>query len=203
MTTSRIQPPFCLHCQMITCEIWVSFTIVGCVWPGLTHPGCVLPAPEWITTNSAKCMDLRSDFEPIIMHWLHVAHAQCAPIRMDTIAVQLQKGHRNLGLPPNLPCTKFSVMPSKVVLRIKGPSLTSDSGGGPSWFIGAVMMVTSGKAIGFEGHHDQHPCWPSDPLSEEVSCGLVAHFSATHSGNLFLSVLYSPVNQHCRQSETR
>ena len=33
---------------------WVSFTIVGCIWPGLTHPGCILPTPRWITTNSAS-----------------------------------------------------------------------------------------------------------------------------------------------------
>ena len=33
----------------------------------------------------SKCMNLRSDFEPIIMHQPCLAHAQCAPIRMNTV----------------------------------------------------------------------------------------------------------------------
>ncbi len=42
---------------MISCETWVSFTIAGCFRPGKMHPGCVLPAPDWITTNSALVRD--------------------------------------------------------------------------------------------------------------------------------------------------
>ncbi len=32
---------------------WVQLTTAGCVLPGLRHPGCVLPAPGGIMTNSA------------------------------------------------------------------------------------------------------------------------------------------------------
>ena len=43
-----------LHADhMIFCETRVSFTGVGCIWPGLKHPGCGLPVHEVITTNSA------------------------------------------------------------------------------------------------------------------------------------------------------
>ena len=30
----------------------VSFTSIGCIWPGLLHPECSLPTLVWIATNS-------------------------------------------------------------------------------------------------------------------------------------------------------
>ncbi len=41
---------------MTSYEIRVAFTTVGCFRPGKMHPGCILPVPDWITTNSASVL---------------------------------------------------------------------------------------------------------------------------------------------------
>ena len=49
-----------------------------------------------------KCMDLRSDFEPITIHQLpSLAHAQCATIRMNTVDQSLCSWRHSLGLIPS------------------------------------------------------------------------------------------------------
>ena len=58
MTTSRICNISGASHRMTYSEIWVSFTSVGCLWPGLIHPGCGLPVHEVITTNSAPLLHL-------------------------------------------------------------------------------------------------------------------------------------------------